>query len=535
MSELVCYIERAERGSLPLRLRLLSTRVEEVWTFPEVLADDRAALQRGLGEAADWLAAQLKAHSRAGLGALVLDPDGSRCGWVSSLSPDPDAIGAMLQQAAEPISEEDAAHTVGSTPQLALCPDVKVAGGTTFQPLGTQDQQATPQQRQRLGVVAVPDATVRLLLDELDARGVEIARIVTTWHALAEAFEAGGATNADSLVAASQHTTAQVMVDPGSGRLVWSWSRSGQPIAAGSFRLPHPMPSPDAHAQAAISLGHAELARLASEWIGWATQLGASPTRVRLVLPEQAWDDSMSLGECVAKVWPGATTDIAFDDDPVAMVLSRFADGLGDPRVTDTTRGTLEVLQARPGTQHRSMYRWAAVAIALAAGAMGVAAFQVYASAKAARTQAEEVRTAWRATAGELLPLVNDSFAAGPGWDARAVADIQEELDRRRRKVAPVRATPQKPIMQELETLSFVLGNPDYKLEKIELSETAVTITVVVPNTAAYEELVESIERIAGSSVREWDKTPRPVPDGIRVNLLGLWGDPTQSTTAGGA
>ena len=181
------------------------------------------------------------------------------------------------------------------------------------------------------------------------------------------------------------------------------------------------------------------------------------------------------------------------------------------------------------------MYRWAAVAIALAAGAMGVAAFQVYASAKTARAQAEEVRTAWRTTAGELLPLVNDSFAAGPGWDARAVADIQEELDRRRKKVAPVTVTPQKPIMQELETLSFVLGNPDYKLEEIELSETAVTITVVVPNTAAYEELVESIERIAGSSVREWDKTPRPASDGIRVKLLGLWGDPTQSTTAGGA
>ncbi len=534
MSELVCYIERAERGSLPLRLRLISTRIEEVWEFPEILADDRAALLRGLGEAADWIASQIKANSRAGLGSLVLDPDGSRCGWVVSLSTDPDAVGAIVRQAAEPISDEDAAHTVGSTPQLALNPDVLIPGGMTFQPLGADTQHATTQQRQRLGVVAVPDATVRLLLDALDARGVDIARVVTTWHAMVEAFDTGSGAGAGSLVASSQGTSAQVMIDPRAGRLIWSWSRGRLPIAAGAFRVPHPVPLPD-DVRAVVSLGHAELGRLASEWIGWSTQLGASPTRVHCVLPEQSWDDSESLGESLSAVWPGATTDIAFDDDPVAMVLSRYADGLGDPRVADTPHGTLEALQARPGTQHRSMYRWAAVAIALAAGAMGVAAFQVYTSAKVARAQAEEVRTAWRATAGELLPLVNDSFAAGPGWDARAVADIQEELDRRRRKVAPVRATPQKPIMQELETLSFVLGNPDYKLEKIELSETAVTITVVVPNTAAYEELVESIDRIAGSSVREWNKTPRPVPDGIRVNLFSLWGDLTQSTTAGGA
>jgi len=229
LSELVCYIERAERGSLPLRLRLISTRVDETWAFPEILADDRAALQRGLRDAADWLAAQIKANSRVGLGALVLDPDGSRCGWVSSVSADPEAIGAMLRQAGEPISEEDVAHAVGSTPQLALNPDGQIAGGMTFQPLGMHDQPATNQQRQRLGVVAVPDATVRLLLDELDVRGVDIARIVTTWHAMVEAFDTGSGARADSLVASSQGTTAQVMVDPGSGRLIWAWSRGGLP------------------------------------------------------------------------------------------------------------------------------------------------------------------------------------------------------------------------------------------------------------------------------------------------------------------
>jgi hypothetical protein len=546
LSELVCYIERAERGSLPLRLRLISTRVDETWSFPAVLADDRAALQRGLSEAADWIASQLKIHSRASLGALVLDADGTRCGWVSAVDADPDAIGASLRQAAEPISEEDAVHAVGSTPQLALGPDVKIPDATTFQTLGSHEnpntgragllarpRQDSPQQRQRLGVVAIPDATVRLLLDELDARGVEISRVVTSWYAMVDAFDAKGAGGADRLVSASEGTAAQVVVDPGAGRLVWSWARKGVPIAAGAFRLPRGAQS--AEGAAPVVFGHAELARLAAEWVAWSTQLGASPTRVRMVVPAESWEDPASLGECVAAVWPGATSDIAFDEDPVAMVLSRFADGLGDPRIADTGRGTIEGLQARPGRQHRAMYRWSAAAIAIAAGAMAVAAYQVNASASVARVKAENKRTTWREIAGELLPSVNEGAYARPTSDAIAVADIQDELERIRREVAPVAATPQKPILKELETLSFVLGNPDYKLEKLDLSNTAVTIDIVVPDTGAYEELIESIERIAGSSVGTWNMTPRTIPNGIRASLVGIWGSSPRNTTAGGA
>lgn len=542
MSELVCYIERAERGVLPLRLRLLSTRVEESWSFPAVRNDDRAALQRGLQEAAEWLAGQLKAHSRAGLGALVLDADGARCGWVTAHSADPDAIGAMLRQAAEPMNEEDAAHTVGSTPQLALNPDVRVAGGTSFQPLGARQvatksgpfarpPQGAGPQRRRMGVAAVPDTTIRLLLDELDSRGVEVSRIVTVWHALAEAFDTAGANRADRVVAAPGGTTAQILADPAGGRLLWAWTRDATPIAGGAFRLPRGMATSEE--PASLAFGRPELARLASEWIAWSTQLGASPTRLRLVLPGEAWSDTESLGECVAAVWPGATADIAFDDDPVALTLTRFADSLGDPRLTDGGKTTIQGLASRPGRQHRAMYRWSAAAIVLAAGVMGLAAYQVHASAGLARAAAQEHRTEWRKKAGALLPAVNEGARAVELWDLRAVEDIQLELDRQRRAVAPVATAPAKPILQELETLSFVLGNADYKLESLDLAESAVTITVIVADTAAYEELTAALNRIAGSSVSNWQATPRTVPTGIRVSLVGLWVSPARGNTGG--
>jgi hypothetical protein len=543
LSELVCYIERAERGMLPVRLRLLSTRVDEPWAFPEVLADDRAALQRGLRDGADWLAGRLKAHGRAGLGAIVLDADGTRCAWVSTASHDSDAIGTQLRQAAEPVSDEDAAHAVGSTPQLALGPDARISGSTTYQPMGgggiatarpgllARPQAQGPPPRRRVGVAAIPDATIRLLLDELDARGVDVARIVTVWQAIAEAFDSPASHSADGLAASSGATTAQVCVQPGEGRLLWSWSRQGEPIAAGSFRLPRGYPT--AEGPSGVALGTPALARLASEWIAWSTQLGASPARVRVLLPAAVWQDGSSLGERVAAIWPSATADIAFDDDPLGVVLSRFADGLADPRVPDAGRATIGALQSRPGRQHRSMYRWGAVAISLAAGVMGVAAFVVHSAAVGARDEAADDRREWRAVAAELMPSINEGpFGA---VDARAVQDMQDQLDAIRRAVAPVAVTPEKPILRELETLALIVGNPDYTLEKIELSSIAVTIEIVVPDTAAYEELVASLEGIAGSSVRTWSKTPTARPNGIRASLVGQWDTGARAVPPGGA
>lgn len=523
---------------LPVRLRLVSTRVDESWSFPEVVADDRAALQRGLGEAADWLAGQLRAHGRAGLGAIVLDCDGARCGWVSSVSADPDSVGAMLRQAAEPVSDEDAAHAVGSTPQLALGSDTRISGSASYQPLGAEgasagSRPASAQPRRRFGVAAIPDATVRLLLDELDSRGVETARVVTVWQALSEAFDAPGAQRTDRVVTAPGGTTAQICADPVGGRLLWSWSREGRPVAAGAFRLPRGYPTGEGGS--GVRMGASELGRLSSEWIAWSTQLGASPSRVRVLLPEELWQDGAGLGECVSGVWPGATSDIAFDGDPLGTVLARFADGSADPRLPESARGTIESLQSRPGRQHRSMYRWAAVAITIAAGVMGVGAYATHQAAGSARADAAKVRKGWRERGGALMPAINEGAYATAPWDAKALQDLQDQLDALRRAVAPVTAVPEKPILRELETLSLILGNPEYTLEEVNMSSTAVTINVVVPDTAAYEELINALERIGGSSVKSWTPTPTPRANGIRVSLVGLWADAARAPAPGGA
>ncbi|MFG0259942.1 MAG: hypothetical protein ACF8LK_06270 [Phycisphaerales bacterium JB041] len=526
MSELVCYIDRAERGMLPVRLRLVSTRVDQSWEFPAVVSDDRAALQRGLRDAANWIAEQLKAQNRSGLGALVLDTDGARSGWVGTLSSEPDTVGAALRQASAPAStDDDGTGLIESPPHVAITPDMQIDGAVSVQPLDAATGRAAHPQphgtKRRVGVAVIPDATIRLLLDLLDERGIAVGRVVSIWHVLSEAFGDVASSGSDRMVSAgTDGTLAYALVDPTAGRMVWVWSRGGAPIASGAFRLARGVPA--GHDASAFVLSASDLSRLAGEWLAWSTQLGASPSRFRLVLPDWVWNDGSSLGERVSGVWPGATADIAMENDPIALALSSFADGLGDPGPT-ADRPSLEQLQTRPGRPHRAMYRWAAAAVAIAAVGMGGAAYRVHASAKAADAKAADARRVWREKIGELQPADNEGAYAGEAYDALAVENLRTALETQRRAVAPIAITPPKPVLRELETLSYVLGNPDYELRRVSISDFAVTIVVIVPDTAAYEELTNSLQRIAGSEVAEWSQSPKPQGDGIQVTLNGTW------------
>lgn len=526
MSELVCYIDRAERGMLPVRLRLVSTRVDQSWTFPAVVSDDRAALQRGLRDAANWIAEQLKAQNRSGLGALVLDTDGARSGWIGTHSAEPDTVGMALRQASAPAStDDDGTGLIETPPHVAITPDMQIEGAVSVQPLDAAAGQASHPQphatKRRVGVTVIPDATIRLLLDLLDERGIVVGRVVSIWHVLSEAFGDVVGSGSDRMIsAASDGTVAYALVDPEEGRLIWVWSRGNAPIASGAFRLARGVPvGRDA---STFVLGASDLSRLASEWLAWSTQLGASPSRFRLVLPDWVWHDESSLGERVAAVWPGATADIAMENDPIALALSGFADGLGDAGST-ADRPSLEQLQTRPGRPHRAMYQWAAAAVAIAALGMGGAAYRVHASAKAADSKADDARRVWREQAGQLQPADSTGVMAGEAYDAVAVENLRAALETQRRAVAPIAITPPKPVLRELETLSYVLGNPDYELRRVSISDFAVTIVVVVPDTAAYEELTNSLQRIAGSAVAEWSQSPKPQGDGIEVMLNGTW------------
>ena len=555
MSGVICYIQRAEQGLLPVRLQLISAEREDVWSFPDILADDRPALMRALGEAASWMVHQLKNRGQLTLDALILDADGTLCSWLSTPSTDPLAVNAILRQAAMPMGDDEKASAIGSPPHLAINPDLQVPSGVTVQPLDIPP--ASPQHdavgkatdddaahRRRLGVLTVNDSTVRLLMDELDNQNIETGCISTIFHAMTSVLDSehttpGSSAHSDRIIESpSASTTAQIVLDSDRGRLLWTWSRMGIPIAAGSARVPQTITlEQDAHEKeyerVHTALDRPELARLATAWIAWATQLGASPAQIKVVLPEDAWAGSESLGETLIALWPGATVDIVFDDTPLDMVLSSFATQCArhshTGKIAQCRAEPLATLAQRPGRQHRSMYRWSALAIALAACGMGIFAWKIRASARDATARAAESRQAWRDITAALLPKSAEGLRATKSFDSQTMSDLQSELTKRTKALAPIKTDPEMPVLEELETLSFVLGNPDYKIEQIAINKLGVFLTLTVPNTAAYEELTESLGQIAGSHISKWESSviqrqnSRSPNQGVQCNFTGIW------------
>src|SRR5207244_1332465 len=125
----VCYIERSGGGTGIRRLRLVAAGLARTWTAPE--GRSVSSVDAGPGPA---------------LGA-------ARAGatWMAG------TLGG-----------------VGLSRLAGVYGEAGSAGG---------------QWKRRYAVGAVEVAVVRVLLDELDARGVEVGRVVTLWHAMAAAWD----------------------------------------------------------------------------------------------------------------------------------------------------------------------------------------------------------------------------------------------------------------------------------------------------------------------------------------------------------
>ncbi|HRQ73644.1 MAG TPA: hypothetical protein PLU35_11505, partial [Phycisphaerales bacterium] len=396
MTARACYLERADRGGRIERVRLLGPRDEDSWTLRAADPSDPVAVGAALREAAEWVRDRL-ATTGDRLSSVCVDADGSLCGWVTSASASPEVVGAMIRQGvAGPGEADEGPAPVGGT-ALSLSPDLEIEGGASVQPLAEDDADGRQpeHERRRLAVLAVPDAAVRLLLDHLDALGVETPRVRSIFHAAALSWDpaarVGAGAMSDRVVAESVGTSAVVLSDS-RGRLLWAWSRGGDLIAAGGMRLPRAQPRPSTEDEESkprvpdrpeVAVGSAEIARLSGEWLAWASQLGAAPSRITVVMPAAVWTEGGGLGGAAAAIgaaWPGSTIDAAAEDDPISATI-RLAmerdDAPGDPRPATS----LVALSRRPGRAHRTMMHWASAAVAAAGVGLCVVAAQVWRSA----------------------------------------------------------------------------------------------------------------------------------------------------------
>lgn len=510
MSAPVCYVERIGRGSLIRRVRVVGDKLDASWTPPAPLVAGQGASEEAdptsvveqTRAAARWVAQQLP-RSRV-LSAVCLDADGAACVWLSTPSTDPAVVAAALASGRDSHGESDG----GSSGTLAQL--IAAGAGMERSVQALAEPRASRKTgdggRRRMAVLSVPDLTVRVFLDELDAQGVAVNAVSTLWHALAASWDPAGRRAGEG----DAQCTAVVLLDPESadsdsptapGRLVWAWSAGGELLAGGSMRLrtlsgPRPatetddelaagaaarrLPAPTAEGDRVLVCGRDDAGRLAADWLAWSAQLGVGPSRIICVGPVPQPENGEGFAELLSNSWHGASIDAAVHPDPVGATLDRFRGREDDEIAASDPREAMLELSGRPGRIHRWMYRWSALAIAALAAVVGIAGWRMSAAVAGLRKTAETARAQLTEDLAKLEPELPQISASGD-----PVGYLMGRIVQLRTARPPLEY--ERPTLAELarliEALSIEGLDPELKIEELSISNVGGSARFTVPSS----------------------------------------------------
>ncbi len=511
MSERLCYIRRTDRGAALRGLRLISGHSDDTWE--STASSDPTLVLGSIDDAAQWIKDRLSGKSTRELGALVLDPDGAVCTWVKPEDADPTMLDAAISDGPvvhDPDELEPVAHSAVSErfPRLPRELD--------FEPLNSEQTSGGA----RAAVIAVPDVPGRLLKDALDAHGIRPQRFTTIWHALCAAWDPGLAGSAESqrIVSSDAPIAAVVAIDPIDARLIWSWSREGVLICAGTMRLRR------VHTEEheGVMVRQSDIARLCADWLGWSSQLGVSPSRVVMLgdpsthtsnesTPEHEQPlDPAQMGAMLTQRWPDATVDLMGEPDPIGATLERIAQRELCPQL-----GTISGLESRPTRAHRSMFRWAGLAFSAAAIVVFLLSLQLL-------NRAGEIKAETRQIKAERTATLN-AFDPAMVMSAIPLMDLQAIRDQIANAQSPIRVPEAKPIVKALETVSYVIGAPGIEIEKITITTRTVTLLLLVDSISQAEQINSSLRGIDDDLLVWSSMTPQNRGGQIQVTYLAEW------------
>ncbi|TVR99872.1 MAG: hypothetical protein EA423_12020 [Phycisphaerales bacterium] len=541
MSERACYIQRSDLGDRLESVRLVGGMLDESWTPPEGDAFEHAS------GAADWIADVLSDRS-GGLGLLCVDTCGGVCAWLRPPGDDPGVTETLIRRSdgrvllgADAAPEGDEDDFFQPTSEKSLLPDVSTPGGAGVQVLAdpAAKRQASFRERltrkgkgeaqpadpsRRVAAIALRDAQVRLILDDLDRRGIEVGSVISLWHALAEAWDPAGPLGVrkkaeednGAVVAESSVMTAIVLIDP-AGRLVWVWSEKGDTVAAGSVRLggPGPQAMPEA----------SDTSRLVADWLSWSVQLGRGPGRVLVIVHEEEPASASALspaafGSALGQRWTGTSVDVAVFKDPIGETVRRLADRRAEiTSPANDPRRSLVELANRPGRAHRRLYLWAGAAMGALAVALGLYAQKLNSASADHRRIASEHRR-------QSMEVYREHLAE-PASGALAVMRLREQVEQARRRVtAPSGLPPTMPVMAEFDALALLLGmyGPEgLEVRNIQITQIGGSMTVLVNDLPMFDEFRQAMRGMGGSTMNWSFATPTQQGEKVSLSITGRW------------
>ncbi len=509
MSERVCYIRRSDRGGALRGLRLVGEHTDDTWQAGN--ANDPSIIAQSIAEGAKWVRDRLDANAGKlrSLSVLCLDPDGAVCSWVKPEDADTSLLDAVITGTSakhdpDALDEPEHHHGIGERfPQLPL--------ELSFEFLDAHETSTGS----RAAVMACPDVPGRLLKDELDTLGIRVDKFTSIWHAIASVWDPGAgdaAHSAQRIVSSDAPIVAIIAIDAQDGRLIWTWSRQGRLIVGGASRIAL---AQGEHEHLPL-IRNEDIARISSDWLGWSSQLGLAPAKIVFVgnpgqieslpdptspLPEHTQKgapphprphrglSAAQIGAALAKAWPDATIDLIEHDDPIGESLHKLASTHQGKSID-----SLGALENRPGRVHRRMYRWAAAALVAVSALIGLLGYELFAQAEQVNEQTAKLKVQRL----ESITSYDQELVLSPF----VIKDLQNQLDQMRQSQGPLTTSQSNPIMEELETLSYVLGTPGIEIITLQLNNNTVAITIRVEDIAQAEQINQSLTAIRGSHLR---------------------------------
>lgn len=479
-------------------------------------APDAFALRDRARDAAAWTASQLGPGKR--LAVVCVDVEDAACVFASAPSAEPAVVAAAMRAGA---TDYDALTMHGAMQPLAKAEGKPGAmSSPTLERLFKRGK-ATPQAPSgavRMAVLTTPDSLVRLWLDQLDRLGVSVGVVMSLWHAVGEAFGERAAASGAGGVEAQDIGPLDAVILEDSGRLVWSWARGGNLVAAGELSVRRsdfdPLSS-EAERWNSEAWFPVAASRLALDWLTWSTHLGASPSRVRVV-----GSDAKELARILDDRWPQAEVASTAQHDPIGGTLRALAQRAeGKLPDDDDPRRTLVSLSRRRGRAHARLYTWAGVATGLCAAAIFAIGWRSMDKRALLGSAAAQVRGETTKVVQEIAP----ALASNPD-KARALDSVLQDMRKARPEITDPPAA--RPIMNELARLTGAfesLGEAGLFFLDIDLNETLPNAAVRVPDFATGERLRQALRESPGAI--DWEVTfQRELAQNLQDwKLTGQW------------